>query len=632
MYWLSGKKDKEVVKEKLIKEEHEIQGREETPSINNEDDKCELSDDDRDCGTSSGDSSLNSDESSENKNDDDDDEDEDDDADNESMTTDDDISIIVGTSYDNDDNSIDLFSSDDDDDNEQVSLLSAEKDISNNSSGQDITTNENPNQKKIKDSNNGPTEIDEIDKEENDDEDFPTSFWEKQSLLVLAAEHDRVDVLKTLLADENDEKDKLMNSGIPPLHLAITFGSVNTAQTLLRMGADPSVRPDIDMVLEVRKNQPEDSKVDIPNIRRFDSITAWELAFGNKLYEEKSMSKSAKSWSMFGSATPAVSEDTKSATARVIKPVDMAPSKREGIRHAFTAEALRSIGSDEVERLKQLLAAGMPANIELGGKDLYGWAVEMGSLNFHCEELLRPHEAAKYETNINIEQSQSAKSDDENKSGTSNIEKNRDGSAEESEQRSSSFVVHRPDAEETIPQLNNRLDELESLATALSICLDNVAEEVSVCHGLLLMGGGASTLASHVKSLRVLKEQKLYELEDAEAECQDIERELFNLVQSTGDIGKEIANISNFNVTILASNKNNDDLLEEQETEADCLNIKTQIAASENKVSICNVIMSSYDRWLEMHTCTHTHTHTHTQNISDLNWHSLDSSITCFYC
>ena len=67
------------------------------------------------------------------------------------------------------------------------------------------------------------------------------------------------------------------------------------------------------------------------------------------------MSKSAKSWSMFGSAAPAVSEDTKSATARVIKPVDMAPSKREGIRHAFTAEALRSIGSDEVERLKQLL-------------------------------------------------------------------------------------------------------------------------------------------------------------------------------------------------------------------------------------------------------------------------------------
>jgi hypothetical protein len=36
----------------------------------------------------------------------------------------------------------------------------------------------------------------------------------------------------------------------------------------------------------------------------------------------------------------------------IIKPVDMAPSKREGIRHAFTAESLRCIGSDEVARLR----------------------------------------------------------------------------------------------------------------------------------------------------------------------------------------------------------------------------------------------------------------------------------------
>ena len=53
------------------------------------------------------------------------------------------------------------------------------------------------------------------------------------------------------------------------------------------MGADPSVRPNIDEVLEDRRNQPEDSKVDIPNIRRFEMITAWELAFGNAAYEEK---------------------------------------------------------------------------------------------------------------------------------------------------------------------------------------------------------------------------------------------------------------------------------------------------------------------------------------------------------
>merc|ERR1712166_814193 len=135
------------------------------------------------------------------------------------------------------------------------------------------------------------------------------------------------------------------------------------------MGADPSIRPDIEKVLEDRKNQPEDSKVDIPNIRRFDSVTAWELAFGNKLYDENLMSNksSNKSWSMFGTtATSEETNNTTTTTTRVIKPVDMAPSKREGIRHAFTAEALRSLGSDEVERLQQLLDSGMPADIELG--------------------------------------------------------------------------------------------------------------------------------------------------------------------------------------------------------------------------------------------------------------------------
>jgi hypothetical protein len=448
-----------------------------------------------------------------------------------------------------------------------------------NNTGQDTPTTKNPihNNKNNANAKYQPTENDETydeeEEEEEDDEDVPTSFWEKQSLLVLAAEHDRVDILKALLTDENEEKDTLMNSGIPPLHLAISFGSVNTAQSLLRMGADPSIRPDIDKVSEDRKNQPEDSKVDIPNIRRFDNVTAWELAFGNNLYDEKSMyNKSSKSWSMFGATATSEETNNTTTTTRVIKPVDMAPSKREGIRHAFTAEALRSVGSDEVERLKQLIDSGMPADIELGGKDIYGWAIDMGALK--CEELLRPVEAAKYETE-NGEQSQSVTGDEENKPG-----------ATEDSDRSSSFVVHRPDAEETIPQLNNRLDELESLADALSICLDNLAEEVSVCHGLLLMGGGASTLAAHVKSLRNLEYQKLNDLEDAHAECQDAEKELFDLVQSTGDIGKEIANIANFNINMPETNENKDDSVEVQETEADRLNIKAQIALSENKVSI----------------------------------------------
>ena len=43
--------------------------------------------------------------------------------------------------------------------------------------------------------------------------------------------------------------------------------------------------------------------------------------------------------------------------------------------------------------------------------------------------------------------------------------------------------------QETVLKLNNQLDEFESLSEAVSSCLDNLAEEVSVCHRLLLMGG-----------------------------------------------------------------------------------------------------------------------------------------------
>ena len=635
MSWLWGKKDQEIEKENLVREEKENDShaaiieasQEHSPSNGNknQDDKHELRSHDHIDVTISDDASLNENnassyESSENDNSHDEDDIDDDDDDDSSVETDDeeehdvDISIVDGTSQYTDENSIgidDLFLSDDDDDdddddyddddddydddddddgdgdgdgdgdNEQVSSLSEKKDMSNNNTGQDIPTTENSIHNNENNTNTKyqlPDNDETDDEEEDDDEDVPTSFWEKQSLLVLAAEHDRVDILKALLTDENEEKDTLMNYGIPPLHLAISFGSVNTAQSLLRMGADPSIRPDIDKVLEDRKNQPKDSKVDIPNIRRFDCVTAWELAFGNKLYDENLMSNksSNKSWSMFGTtATSEETNNTTTTTTRVIKPVDMAPSKREGIRHAFTAEALRSVGSDEVERLQQLIDSGMPADIELGGKDIYGWAIDMGALK--CEELLRPVEAAKYETETDVEQSQPPATGDE---------ENKRGATTEDSDRSSSFVVHRPDAEETIPQLNNRLDELESLADALSSCLDNLAEEVSVCHGLLLMGGGASTLAAHVKSLRNLEYQKLNDLEDVKAEYEDAEKELFDLVQSTGDIGREIANLANFNITMPENKESNEDnSVEEQETEADRLNIKAQIALSENKVS-----------------------------------------------
>lgn len=527
---------------------------------------------------------------------------------------DDDVLKIEEKNDDVFDNSFDANDDNEDDDNEEETASSDQspgysekgngEDKPKHGSDQEVPTHrEAANGLNNKEYNNS-----------NSDNDDPvTSFWEKQSLLVLAAEHDRVDILKTLLKDENEDKETLLNSGIPPLHLAISFGSVNTAQSLLRMGADPSVRPNVDLVIEERKKQPEDSKVEIPNIRRFESITAWELAFGNSLFDEKASShQSSTTWSFFGTTTPVDPNGTNSmkstnAKNHIIKPVDMAPSKREGIRHAFTAEALRSLGSDEVERLEQLLRSGMPANIDIGGKDLYAWAVEMEALR--CEEFLRPTEAAKYEekvNGVNDNANDSTKSNDETKLAVTSNEDTYKGLTKHAEENntSASFVVHRPNAEETIPQLRNRLVELESLSTALSICLDNLAEEVSVCHGLLLMGGGASALASHVRSLRDSKAQKLRELEDARFEYHDAQRELTDLVYSTGDIGKEIAenasskflamwppNIndrhSNLQPYVMQKNVdhgiNINDMQEEEKIKVEQINIKAQIAASESK-------------------------------------------------
>ena len=92
---------------------------------------------------------------------------------------------------------------------------------------------------------------------------------ERRSLLALAAEHDRADIIKSVLQPpqsasepvrimgaENTHKmvqfllNDRFSSGenctfLPPLHLAIAPGSTNAATCLLRMGANPAIRPNI---------------------------------------------------------------------------------------------------------------------------------------------------------------------------------------------------------------------------------------------------------------------------------------------------------------------------------------------------------------------------------------------------
>jgi hypothetical protein len=436
--------------------------------------------------------------------------------------------------------------------------------------------NENDKQQEGDDQEADDEDDDADEDEEEEEEEQVSSFSEKQSLLILAAEHDRVDILKAILADDDPDRPRLLHDGIPPLHIAISFGSVGATQSLLRMGADPSIRPDTVEVAKQQAKQPEEERVPIPKMHRFHNVSAWELGFGNGQEPPKK-----SSWLFSGNNN--ITEDQE---IRVITPVSMAPSKREGIRHAFTAESLRCIGGDEVDRLKQLLNSGMPPSIDIGGKDLYGWAVEMGALK--CEELLRPAEASKFGE-------MGAAGDDTATVTADSLDTPQKEGGVAAPTPSRVLDRRQPGEESSVSHLKNRLDELESLAGALSTCLDNLAEEVSVCHGLLLMGGGASALASHVKSLRELRQQKEMELERLSQEWEQAEFDLEEWVYRSGEIGQEIAKIAPTNQLLRNDSnpsfpKNVADMSPEEE-ESLRRQLTAQIGASENKVSwICNCI------------------------------------------
>jgi hypothetical protein len=274
------------------------------------------------------------------------------------------------------------------------------------------------------------------------------------------------------------------------------------------MGANPSVRS---KVVEGDKSW-----------LKYDGLTAWELAFGR---EEPTGDANGSGWfGMGGNAK--------------FKPVDMAPSKREGIRHAFTAEALRCIGADEGERLSQLLASGMPADIDIGGKDLHGWCIEMGATN--CQRLVGIGEDAQ-----------------ETLAPTSPTK------------RQISF--HGDDSD--VMRLTNRLEEVESLASALSSCLDNLAEEVSVCHGLLLLGGGGSALASHVRSLKELLAKRQDELVTYSERWNRAQEDVEILAEECGDSETVFENLPT------ASRRSST-----RPFPTEPVQLQAQIGASENKV------------------------------------------------
>ena len=350
--------------------------------------------------------------------------------------------------------------------------------------------------------------------EEEEEEEAVTSMQEKLSLLKLAAEHDRVDILQSILSltEETctpEERHALLNDKEqPPLHIAVSFGSTNATTCLLRLGANPALRPNGDA-------------------KKIAGRTAWELAFGGALPEQSS-SLSPSQNNGGGSAEKQTTNENSSwfspqKGGGIIKPVDMAPSKREGIRHAFTAEALRSIGADDVARLQQLLESGMPADTDIGGdKDIAGWCREMDATQ--CLKLV-----------VVVKEEDEPQQEEEPQQEDKKVDappvtpikaENKNGGTEESPRTPNSQVRRLLCDMNDAESLHNRLEELDTLAASLSTYLDTLAEEVSVCHGLLLMGNGASALASHVRALRETQDFLRTDLNDRRNHWSGTEAEL----------------------------------------------------------------------------------------------------------
>jgi len=417
----------------------------------------------------------------------------------------------------------------------------------------------------------------EYDDEESDEDEEPT-IVEKQSLLSLAAEHDRVDVINELLTISepslNQFEHDLLLQGVssvttpntmfleggrleaifipPPLHVAVAHGSSNAASCLLRMReCDPSIRPQVPKQYllggydDGRTSPSKGSSMNMKedrNYKKYQDMSAWELAFGGtavttivgdatqveeteyKLEEEV---PKRGSWFGFGSSSKIEEEPIKIESViingvskqRRIKrkvPLNIPPSKLDGIKHAFTAEALRAIGSDEVDRVKQLVDAGMDGSLDVGGKTLMQWAVELDAKE--CCELFKA--GMEEEVGNDSEKDAQKEVSADNQVAIDNSQANISSSPDKHQQSL-------PTQDERLAGLS--LSDIQTLTTenlnlipALTTCRNDLSSEAQICQSILrdvASTGGKGGLESQslLQLVRTLKEQRAEAEEAANA-------------------------------------------------------------------------------------------------------------------
>ena len=424
---------------------------------------------------------------------------------------------------------------------------------------------ENNGEKNQEEDDNDETE--EEDEEEEDDEEEGPTLEEQRSLLSLAAEHDRVDVIKELLSiSQNDEVNTSLLCGFssasddnnddnvkeeenvddtttnkvvfvpPPLHAAVAHGSVNAASCLLRMGANPSIRPIVPAPYLSRNYQPSptrrrSSMEEDRNYKKYHDMSAWELAFGSWVVvdnngdeedvedydddDEEEEVTEKRGWFGFGGSKKEdddtdmilqehdiADNDGKQRIIRRRQPLNIAPKKLEGIRHAFTAEALRAIGADEVDRLQQLLDSGMDSKMEVAGKSLEQWAIEMEAEG--CCELLHVDKEeikAEHDPQDDVDESSPVANGNgsEYTPTAQPCHTSKQITASSNQQQPMTPIQDERLSGMSPKDILTLIQENENLIPALTTCRDDLAEETSACQNILRdvqASGGRGTLSS----------------------------------------------------------------------------------------------------------------------------------------
>jgi hypothetical protein len=372
------------------------------------------------------------------------------------------------------------------------------------------------------------------------DASITTTMMEKRSLVYLAAQHDRVDIIKSILQPSDDSdaslSPRILNNQymldvkededvfLPPLHVAIASSSVNVATCLLRMGANPSLRPNIpedwngpDDCIDENGNPPFQG-VDLKSL--YNGKSAWEIAFPVSS-EDSEKQQPSTGWFSSWSSTTKMDDSSNRVSNSIVD-----PSKLDGIRHAFTAETLRAIGSDEVKRLEELVDSGIGPRFTIAGKDILTWTMEMGAND--CYTLL----TSRLDDNGGMEEG----SNSDSKESTISNDRSFGSSTNTSNFLEKEDIVFN---NETLLMLRNKIEESESLNQALSTMRDNMADELSITEGILMQQNGHSNdiLLSHVRMLKQKRAELDDEITEWESRIIDISYELDSIIGLWTNIG-----------------------------------------------------------------------------------------------